>query len=148
MRGQLTALAMWDRIEPVIMSAGELEHEWAGTPGKLIRERYRKAADMARARGRLSCLLINDIDAGIGHFGNTQLTVLSSAYACCEHLATAISAHCLLCLRTRALPSSLALDKANGAWPSFQACLLSSNMHPAPSILRCRASTCTFVVRA
>lgn len=62
-------------IEPVIMSAGELEHEWAGTPGKLIRERYRKAADMARARGRLSCLLINDIDAGIGHFGNTQLTV-------------------------------------------------------------------------
>jgi hypothetical protein len=23
------------------MSAGELEHEWAGTPGKLIRERYR-----------------------------------------------------------------------------------------------------------
>lgn len=26
------------------MSAGELEHEWAGTPGKLIRERYRKAA--------------------------------------------------------------------------------------------------------
>lgn len=26
------------------MSAGELEHEVAGTPGSLIRERYRKAA--------------------------------------------------------------------------------------------------------
>lgn len=36
------------RIEPIIMSAGELEHEWAGTPGRLIRERYRKAAEMAR----------------------------------------------------------------------------------------------------
>lgn len=28
-------------LEPIIMSAGELEHEWAGTPGKLIRDRYR-----------------------------------------------------------------------------------------------------------
>lgn len=36
------------RIEPIIMSAGELEHEWAGTPGRLIRERYRKAAEVAR----------------------------------------------------------------------------------------------------
>lgn len=25
------------RLEPIIMSAGELEHEWAGTPGRLIR---------------------------------------------------------------------------------------------------------------
>jgi hypothetical protein len=32
------------------MSAGELEHEWAGTPGKLIRERYRKASDMSKVR--------------------------------------------------------------------------------------------------
>lgn len=30
------------------MSAGELEHEWAGTPGRLIRERYRKAAEVSR----------------------------------------------------------------------------------------------------
>lgn len=45
----------------------------AGTPGRLIRERYRKAADMSKVRGKLSCLLINDIDAGIGHFGNTQV---------------------------------------------------------------------------
>lgn len=28
-------------VEPIIMSAGELENEWAGVPGKLIRERYR-----------------------------------------------------------------------------------------------------------
>ncbi|KAL3157030.1 hypothetical protein ABBQ38_001279 [Trebouxia sp. C0009 RCD-2024] len=62
-------------IEPIIMSAGELEHEWAGTPGRLIRERYRKAAEVSRVRGKMSCLLINDIDAGLGHFANTQVTV-------------------------------------------------------------------------
>lgn len=33
------------------MSAGELEHEWAGTPGRLIRERYRKAAEVSRVLG-------------------------------------------------------------------------------------------------
>jgi hypothetical protein len=62
-----------NRVEPIIMSAGELEHEWAGTPGKMIRERYRKAAELSRVRGKLSCLLINDIDAGIGIFKNTQV---------------------------------------------------------------------------
>ncbi len=41
------------------MSAGELEHEWAGTPGRLIRDRYRRAADHARVRGRMPCLIIN-----------------------------------------------------------------------------------------
>ena len=48
------------------MSAGELEHEWAGTPGRLIRERYRRAAEITKVRGKLSCLVINDIDAGLG----------------------------------------------------------------------------------
>lgn len=111
-------------VEAVVMSAGELESEVAGKPGRLIRERYRKAADMgkvggwrgrvrdggggessprrdhaeegrmhaarpphvsARAnlrslpcrqvRGRMSALVINDIDAGLGHFDNTQITV-------------------------------------------------------------------------
>ena len=38
-------------VEPVIMSAGELEHEWAGTPGKLIRERYRCAGAGGAACG-------------------------------------------------------------------------------------------------
>lgn len=76
------------------MSAGELEHEWAGTPGRLIRERYRRAAEITKVRGKLSCLVINDIDAGLGtqqdarhtlclpgarnltgHFENTQVTV-------------------------------------------------------------------------
>ncbi|GMH40586.1 hypothetical protein BSKO_08490 [Bryopsis sp. KO-2023] len=62
-------------VLPVIMSAGELEHEWAGTPGRMIRERYRKASEMSSVRGKLTCLLINDLDAGVGRFDNTQVTV-------------------------------------------------------------------------
>lgn len=35
-------------VEPVIMSAGELESERAGEPGKLIRERYRAASQVVQ----------------------------------------------------------------------------------------------------
>jgi len=62
-------------VVPIIMSAGELESENAGAPGRLIRDRYRKAASVIRNQGKLSCLLINDLDAGIGRFGETQCTV-------------------------------------------------------------------------
>ncbi|XP_042491917.1 ribulose bisphosphate carboxylase/oxygenase activase, chloroplastic [Macadamia integrifolia] len=62
-------------IEPVIMSAGELESERAGEPGKLIRERYRTASQVVNNQRKVSCLMINDIDAGLGRFGNTQMTV-------------------------------------------------------------------------
>ncbi|KAL7162039.1 hypothetical protein ACSBR2_042501 [Camellia fascicularis] len=62
-------------MEPVIMSAGELESERAGEPGKLIRERYRTASQVVQNQGKMSCLMINDIDAGLGRFGNTQMTV-------------------------------------------------------------------------
>ncbi|XAR50431.1 hypothetical protein NMG60_11004758 [Bertholletia excelsa] len=62
-------------IEPVIMSAGELESERAGEPGKLIRERYRTASQVVQNQGKMSCLMINDLDAGIGRFENTQMTV-------------------------------------------------------------------------
>lgn len=62
-------------VEPVIMSAGELESEKAGEPGKLIRERYRTASQVIQNHGKVSCLMINDLDAGLGRFGNTQMTV-------------------------------------------------------------------------
>ena len=62
-------------VEPIIMSAGELEHEWAGMPGKLIMERYAKAAQVCKNQGKMSALIINDIDAGIGRFQHTQVTV-------------------------------------------------------------------------
>jgi hypothetical protein len=44
-------------VEPIIMSAGELEDEWAGNPGKLIRERYRAAAMVIKNQGKMSCLV-------------------------------------------------------------------------------------------
>jgi hypothetical protein len=56
------------KVEPIVMSSGELESEVAGRPGYLIRKRYRMAADMSKSRGVLSCLMINDIDAGLGRF--------------------------------------------------------------------------------
>ncbi|KAL5699425.1 hypothetical protein ACHQM5_030332 [Ranunculus cassubicifolius] len=62
-------------VEPVIMSAGELESERAGQPGRLIRERYRTASQVVQNQGKMSCLMINDIDAGLGRYGNTQMTV-------------------------------------------------------------------------
>ncbi|GAA0158700.1 hypothetical protein LIER_15654 [Lithospermum erythrorhizon] len=62
-------------VEPIIMSAGELESERAGEPGKLIRDRYRTASLVVQNQGKMSCLMINDIDAGLGRFGNTQMTV-------------------------------------------------------------------------
>jgi hypothetical protein len=69
------------------MSAGELEHEWAGTPGRLIRERYRRAAEHAKNRGKMPCLIINDLDAGIGIQANVQRTV-----RCCVHARLCVHA--------------------------------------------------------
>eukprot|EP00271_Cylindrocystis_brebissonii_P008002 TRINITY_DN22004_c0_g1_i2.p1 TRINITY_DN22004_c0_g1~~TRINITY_DN22004_c0_g1_i2.p1 ORF type:complete len:249 (-),score=67.23 TRINITY_DN22004_c0_g1_i2:1057-1803(-) len=57
------------------MSAGEMESEWAGEPGKLIRDRYRTASQIIKNKGKMSAIVINDLDAGIGRHVNTQLTV-------------------------------------------------------------------------
>ncbi|PKI72209.1 hypothetical protein CRG98_007407 [Punica granatum] len=62
-------------ISPITMSAGELESGNAGEPAKLIRQRYREAADIIR-KGKMCCLFINDLDAGAGRLGGTtQYTV-------------------------------------------------------------------------
>lgn len=63
-------------INPIVMSAGELESGNAGEPAKLIRQRYREAADIIRKKGKMCCLFINDLDAGAGRMGGTtQYTV-------------------------------------------------------------------------
>lgn len=59
----------------VVLSAGELEDEYAGEPGRRIRERYRVASSNIRTSGVLSTLVINDLDAGAGRFKDTQVTV-------------------------------------------------------------------------
>lgn len=57
------------------MSAGELESGNAGEPAKLIRQRYREAADRIQ-KGKMCVLFINDLDAGAGRLGGTtQYTV-------------------------------------------------------------------------
>ncbi|KAF5471634.1 hypothetical protein F2P56_008412 [Juglans regia] len=62
-------------ISPITMSAGELESGNAGEPAKLIRQRYREAADIIK-KGKMCCLFINDLDAGAGRLGGTtQYTV-------------------------------------------------------------------------
>ncbi|KAI5072028.1 hypothetical protein GOP47_0012134 [Adiantum capillus-veneris] len=63
-------------INPIMMSAGELESGNAGEPAKLIRQRYREAADIIQKKGKMCCLFINDLDAGAGRMGGTtQYTV-------------------------------------------------------------------------
>eukprot|EP00898_Chlorokybus_atmophyticus_P006095 jgi/Chlat1/6487/Chrsp45S05981 len=62
-------------INPIVMSAGELESGNAGEPAKLIRQRYREAADVIK-KGKMCVLFINDLDAGAGRMGGTtQYTV-------------------------------------------------------------------------
>lgn len=63
-------------IEVVNMSAGELESPDAGDAARLVRLRYREAAELVRVRGRMAVLMINDIDAGAGRVdAYTQYTV-------------------------------------------------------------------------
>ncbi|NET48198.1 MAG: AAA family ATPase [Merismopedia sp. SIO2A8] len=63
-------------VEVVQMSAGELESPDAGDPSRLLRLRYREAAELVRVRGKMAVLFINDLDAGAGRFDQgTQYTV-------------------------------------------------------------------------
>ncbi|MBF2026060.1 MAG: ribulose bisphosphate carboxylase small subunit [Oscillatoriales cyanobacterium C42_A2020_001] len=63
-------------INVVHMSAGELESPDAGDPARLIRLRYREAAELVKVRGKMAALMINDIDAGAGRVDQyTQYTV-------------------------------------------------------------------------
>merc|ERR1712176_1182227 len=62
-------------VNPIVMSAGELESGNAGEPAKLVRQRYREASDIIK-KGKMCSLFINDLDAGAGRLGGTtQYTV-------------------------------------------------------------------------
>ncbi|MEL6230728.1 MAG: ribulose bisphosphate carboxylase small subunit [Cyanobacteria bacterium J06627_3] len=63
-------------VNVVHVSGGELESPDAGDPARLIRLRYREAAELVKIRGEMAVLMINDLDAGAGRFdGMTQYTV-------------------------------------------------------------------------
>ncbi|KAL6907606.1 hypothetical protein ACP4OV_002645 [Aristida adscensionis] len=52
-------------VNPIVMSAGELESGNAGEPARLMRQRYREAADVVQ-KGKMCALFVNDLDAGAG----------------------------------------------------------------------------------
>jgi len=63
-------------IDVTHVSGGELESPDAGDPARLIRLRYRETAELIKVRGKMSVLMINDLDAGAGRFDEgTQYTV-------------------------------------------------------------------------
>ncbi|MGB3402906.1 MAG: ribulose bisphosphate carboxylase small subunit [Microcoleaceae cyanobacterium] len=63
-------------IDPVTISGGELESPDAGDPSRLLRLRYREAAEQIKVQGRMCVIFINDLDAGAGRFDSgTQYTV-------------------------------------------------------------------------
>jgi hypothetical protein len=58
------------------ISAGELESPDAGDSARLIRLRYREAAELIKVHSKMAVLVVNDIDAGAGRFDRgTQYTV-------------------------------------------------------------------------
>ncbi len=64
------------RALPFHIAAGELESPDAGEPGRMLRLRYREAAELMTVRGKMAILVIHDIDAGAGRWsGSTQYTV-------------------------------------------------------------------------
>lgn len=64
-------------INPIVMSAGELESGNAGEPAKLIRQRYREASDTIK-KGKMASMFINDLDAG---------TLWAASFSACQQVA-------------------------------------------------------------
>jgi len=63
-------------VEVIHISAGELESPDAGDPARMLRLRYREAAELVKVRGKMAVIMINDIDAGAGRVDEyTQYTV-------------------------------------------------------------------------
>jgi hypothetical protein len=56
-------------------TAGRVAHQPSQTPVKTPVTPPPPHPRPGQVRGRLTALIINDIDAGLGHFGNTQITV-------------------------------------------------------------------------
>ena len=65
-------------VLPIVTSAGELEDATAGEPGKLLRRRYLAAGKLTKETGVATCLIINDIDAGVGRFKHTVSSTVNN----------------------------------------------------------------------
>ena len=63
-------------VRAFLISGGQLESERAGSPARLIRDRYLDASEHIAKERKAAALLLNDIDTGIGNWGdNVQYTV-------------------------------------------------------------------------
>ena len=62
-------------VMPVVVSAGELEDPTAGEPGAMLRRRYLTASKHMSTSGVPTCLIVNDVDAGVGRFKDDKVTV-------------------------------------------------------------------------
>ncbi len=58
---------------PSDFTAGQLLVQNTPSPHTITTPMCRRAAEVSKVHGKLSCLMINDLDAGIGHFENTQV---------------------------------------------------------------------------
>ena len=58
---------------PSEFTAGQLLVHNTPSPHTITTPMCRRAAEVSKVHGKLSCLMINDLDAGIGHFENTQV---------------------------------------------------------------------------
>ena len=66
-------------IKAFLISGGQLESAHAGEPAKLIRETYKQAgAELAGKSCSASAVVINDMDTGIGSFGDMVQTTVNT----------------------------------------------------------------------
>jgi rhodanese-related sulfurtransferase len=65
---------------PIVISAGELEDEWAGEPGRRLRERFEFAHRHQKITNELTCIVIHDLDIGVGRYSGIQNTVNSQNF--------------------------------------------------------------------
>lgn len=76
-------------VKSFLISGGQLESEDAGKPAKLIRDTYLDAGySLDSGESKLSAILINDIDTGLGNWGDmVQYTInRQTAYGELMHL--------------------------------------------------------------
>jgi len=72
-------------VRAFLISGGQLESPDAGQPAKLVRETYIEASDcIEEGECRAAVMLINDIDTGLGNWGNMVQYTVNTQIVFCE----------------------------------------------------------------
>lgn len=71
-------------IKYFFISGGQLENETAGEPSKLIRKEYLNASMYMEDTGKPAIVMMNDIDAGLGSWGDLVQTTINTQNVCVE----------------------------------------------------------------